>query len=76
MGGEKRQGLEGVVASRSSDTRPSCDVPYCSSVSVFKLTMTDSEGRTMAKMLSNENSNPALHILTYSIHVSSLPEWG
>ena len=66
MGGEKRQGLEGVVASRSSDTRPSCDVPYCSSVSVFKLTKTDSEGRTMAKMLSNENSNPALHILPHS----------
>ena len=48
-GGEKRQRLEGVVASRSSDTRPSCDVLYCSSVSVFKLTKTDS-GRTMAKM--------------------------
>ena len=48
--GEKRQRLEEVVVSRSSDTRPSCDVPYCSSVSVFKLRKTDSEGRTMAKM--------------------------
>ena len=50
VGGEKRQRLEEVVVSRSSDTRPSCDVPDCSSVSVFKLVKTDSEGQTMAKM--------------------------
>jgi hypothetical protein len=37
VGGEKRQRLEEVVVSRSSDTRPTSDAPDCSSVSVFKL---------------------------------------
>ena len=41
VGGEKRQRLEEVVVSRSSDTGPSCDVPDCSSVSVFKLVKTE-----------------------------------
>ena len=76
VGGEKRQGLEGVVASRSSDTRPSCDVPYCSSVSVFKLIKDRQWRPNYVKNVtsSNENSNPALHILPHSCFF--LPEWG
>ena len=72
-GGDKRQGLQGVVASRSSDTRPSCDVPYCSSVSVFKLIKT-----VKAELWQKccQMKIPILPYISYPTHVSSLPEWG
>ena len=62
--GEKRQRLEEVVVSRSSDTRPSCDVPDCSSVSVFKL------------VKDHPIKIPILPYDDYSTHVISLLEWG